>query len=288
MLADLHAGGDKHAPLVRAEMAEIRESMRVSQALGALVRWSEIFGSSNRLRIIDGLCVHIWTQLSGNNAVLYYVTYIMEMAGLTGNVNLIASRIQYVVNVVFTLRTILFLDRVGRRPALLFGSTFMMIWLYAIAGTMKTYGHSVPGGFEGSSVVTWTMDTDAPHAKGAVIAFTYLLVATYSFTWAPISWCYPPELFPVRLRGKAVSLATSANWAFGFANSYYSPPGYEHLQWRIFLLFGSFNVAAGLQAFFFFPETKGPQPRGCGRTLCVGSQGVEDGRFELQQAQPDR
>jgi hypothetical protein len=134
--------------------------------------------------------------------------------------NLMASSIQYVVNVIFTLPTILFPDRVGRRPALLFGSTFMVIWLYAIAGTMKTYGHNVPGGLEGSSVVTWIMDTDTPHAKGAVITFTYLLVATYRFNWAPISSCHPPELFPVRLRGKAVSLATPAKWAFGFAISY--------------------------------------------------------------------
>ena len=256
VLASVHGRGNPDAPVVLAEIAEIKESMQIAQAQGH-VRWAELYQPANAHRILNGIFVHIWTQLSGNNAVLYFVTYVLEMAGLTGNVNLLASSIQYVVNVVFTLPAIMFLDRLGRRPMLLFGSTFMMVFLYAIAGTMATYGHDVPGGFEGSTVVTWTMNADAPHAKGAVIACTYLLVATYSFTWAPISWCYPPELYPVRLRGKAVSLATSANWLFGFANSYYSPPAFQNLQWRVFLIFGSFNIAAGLHAFFLFPETKG-------------------------------
>ncbi|UKZ82930.1 hypothetical protein TrVFT333_010730 [Trichoderma virens FT-333] len=68
---------------------------------------------------------------------------------------------------------------------------------------MAQYGHYVPGGFDGSTAVTWTMNDDAKSAKAAVIAFTYLLVATYSFTWAPISWCYPSEIYHIRLRGKA-------------------------------------------------------------------------------------
>lgn len=50
-------------------------------------------------------------------------------------------------------------------------------------------------------------------AKG-LIACTYLFVASYAPTWGPVSWVYPPELYPLRLRGKAVALATSANWAF--------------------------------------------------------------------------
>lgn len=256
VLARVHGHGDANAPVVQAEIAEIREAMQLAQAQGQ-VRWAELFHRDNALRIFDGVFVHIWTQLSGNNAVLYYVSYIMEMAGLTGNVNLIASSIQYVLSVIFTLPAILLLDRIGRRPALIFGSVFMMIWLYAVAGVMAMYGREVPGGFNGSDVVTWTIDPQNKQAQAAVIACTYLLVAVYSCTWAPISWVYPPELYPVRLRGKAVSLAASANWIFGFANSYYSPPAFKTLQWRVFLIFGSFNIVAGIQAFLTFPETKG-------------------------------
>lgn len=205
---------------------------------------------------------------SGNNALLYYITYIFQMAGLTGNTKLLAASIQYIINVVMTLPAILFLDKVGRRPALLFGSVMMMTWLYATAGLLRVYGHGVPGGLDGNPVVTWVVH--GPASK-AVIASTYLLVATYSMTWAPISWIYPPEIYPIRLRGKVVSVATSANWILGFAISYFTPPSFKNLAWKTFLIFGTFNVAAGLHAYFFFPETKGKSLEGrpLPTSLCI-------------------
>lgn len=127
---------------------------------------------------------------------------------------------------------------------------------------LATYGHYVPGGVDGSTAVTWVINSNAPNAQQAVIACTHLLVATYSFTWAPVSWVYPPKLYPIRLRGKAVAVATSANWLLGFANSYYTPPTFKNIQWRTFVILGVFNVVAGIQAFFFFPETKGKSLEG--------------------------
>ncbi|EHK26748.1 uncharacterized protein TRIVIDRAFT_33863 [Trichoderma virens Gv29-8] len=189
VLASVHGQGNHQATIVQAQYAEIRESMAVAESQGE-VKWAELIHPDNIHRISNGIFVHIWTQLSGNNALLYYIVYIFQMAGLTGNVKLIASSVQYIINVVFTLPAIFFLDRIGRRPALIGGAFFMMIWLYSTAGVMAQYGHYVPGGFDGSTAA-------------AVIAFTYLLVATYSFTWAPISWCYPSEIYHIRLRGKA-------------------------------------------------------------------------------------
>lgn len=158
------------------------------------------------------------------------------MAGITGNVKLISASIQYIINVVMTLPAILFLDKIGRRPALLVGSILMMTWLFATAGLLKSYGHYVPGGLDGQTTVQWVVHGPASRA---VVACTYLLVATYSCTWAPISWVYvsfaallkrdkllisiqPPEIYPIRLRGKAVSIAASANWILGFAINYFT------------------------------------------------------------------
>lgn len=268
VLADLHGNGDPTAPMVQAEYAEIKEAMEVDAAMGR-VRWAELVDPQNFQRISCGIFVHIWTQLSGNNALLYYITYIFQMAGLTGNNKLIAASIQYVINVIMTLPAILFLDKIGRRPTLIFGSVMMMAWLYATAALLKVYGHGVPGGLDGQAVVTWVVY--GPASK-AVIACTYLLVATYSTTWAPISWVYPPEIYPIRLRGKVVSVATSANWIMGFAINYFTPPAFQNLAWKTFLIFGTFNVASGIHAFFFFPETKGQSLEGTYllRKLSVG------------------
>lgn len=85
----------------------------------------------------------------------------------------------------------------------------------ANAGLLAVHGvPHIPAPGEPSSV-TWVVPSKA--VGRAVIAMTYLFVASYAPTWGPVSWVYPPELFPTALRGKANSISTSANWIFNFA-----------------------------------------------------------------------
>lgn len=176
------------------------------------------------------------------------------MAGLTGNTNLVASSIQYVINVCMTIPALLFVDRWGRRPTLLVGAALMMTWMFANAGLLASYGHDVPGGVNHQAAASWSVS--GPASK-AVIACTYLFVASYAPTWGPVSWIYPPELYPLRVRGKAVALATSANWAFNFALGYFVPPAFENIQWEAYIIFGIFNFSMFVHVFFMFPETAG-------------------------------
>ena len=90
------------------------------------------------------------------------------------------------------------------------GATFMAIWMFANGGILAKYGVHRPDGIDGVREAT-TEVTGA--ASKAVIACSYLFVASFAPTWGPVSWVYPNELFSNRVRGKAVSLATSANWA---------------------------------------------------------------------------
>lgn len=132
------------------------------------------------------------------------------MAGLRGDINLVASSIQYIINVLMTIPALLFMDRWGRRPMFVIGAILMMTWMFANAGLMASYGKPAPpGGLGNIAEQSWEIG-GAP-AK-AVIACTYLFVASYAPTWGPASWVYPPEIFPLRIRGKAVAVATSANW----------------------------------------------------------------------------
>ena len=139
------------------------------------------------------------------------------MAGLSGDINLIASSIQYVINVGMTVFALVFIDRWGRRPPLLVGALLMATWMFANAGLMASYGHPAPpGGVNHVAEQSWEI-RGAP--ARAVIACTYLFVASYAPTWGPVSWVYPPELFSLRVRGKAVAITTASNWIFNFALS---------------------------------------------------------------------
>lgn len=177
------------------------------------------------------------------------------MAGLTGNTLLVSSSIQYVINVAMTVPALLWIDRWGRRLPLLVGAFFMMTFLFVNAGLLAARGRPAPpGGLNGVEAESWEI-TGAP--SKAVIACSYLFVASFAPTWGPVSWIYPPELFPLRVRGKAVALATSSNWAFNFALGYFVPPAFVNIQWKTYLLFGIFCAAMFIHVFIMFPDTAG-------------------------------
>lgn len=176
------------------------------------------------------------------------------MAGLSGNTLLVSSSIQYVINVVMTIPALIWVDRWGRRPTLLIGAALMATWLFANGSILAVYGKPQPGGLDDTREAT-TLVT-GPASK-AVIACSYLFVASFAPTWGPVSWIYPPELYPLRVRGKAVSLATSANWAFNFALGFFVPVAFENIAWRTYIVFGVFCVCMFIHVFFMFPETAG-------------------------------
>jgi hypothetical protein len=64
-------------------------------------------------------------------------------------------------------------------------------------------------------------------------------------------------LFPLRVRGKAVAVTTASNWIFNFALSYFVPPAFVNIKWKVYILFGVFCTVMTLHVFFLFPETSG-------------------------------
>ncbi|KAB8360753.1 hypothetical protein FH972_024487 [Carpinus fangiana] len=251
----VHGKGDPSAPVVEYEMNEIKEMVEFEKA-NSDVTYLDLFKPNMIHRTHIGLFMQIWSQLTGMNVMMYYINYIFLMAGKDDvSANLLASSIQYVINVVMTIPALLYVDRWGRRPTLLIGAALMMTWLFANAGIMATYGHwAGPEGVKGQKAASWFVEGAA--GKG-LIACTYLFVASYAPTWGPVSWIYPPELYPMRVRGKAVAFSTSGNWAFNTALGAFVPASFENIKWQTYVVFGVFCVAMWIHVFFFFPETAG-------------------------------
>src|SRR5438034_496830 len=177
------------------------------------------------------------------------------MAGLTGNTLLVSSSIQYVINVAMTVPALLWVDRWGRRLPLIVGAFFMMSFLFINAAVLATLGKPAPpGGLNNIESQSW--EISGPPSK-VIIACSYLFVASFATTWGPVSWIYPPELYPLRVRGKAVALCTSFNWAFNFALGHFVPPAFVNIKWKTYLLFAIFCAAMLVHVFFMFPETAG-------------------------------
>ena len=250
VLTLVHGKGDPNSPWVNREMEEIREMVEFERR-NADVTYLELLKPNMINRTHIGVFTQIWSQLTGMNVMMYYITYVFTMAGLGDDV-LPPSGIQFAINVIMTIPALLWMDRWGRRPTLLIGAFFMCLWLCINAGLFATYSNPIPR--EDRSSASVSMSVSGPAAK-AIIASTYLFVASFAPTWGPVSWTYPPELYPLRQRGKAVALCTSANWAFNFALAYFVPPAFANISWKTYVVFATFCFAMFWHVFFLFPET---------------------------------
>lgn len=181
---------------------------------------------------------------------------IMEGANI-GN-PLTAASIQYVLNVVLTLPAILFLDRIGRRFSMLFGSFMMMLMLFIAGALQAVYGQPNVGSVRNAqnSDISWVVP-DNKSVSYAIVAVTYIFVCVFATTWGPTSWTYPAEIFPTKIRAKAVSLATASNWFWNCILAFAVPPLLWNINWKMYMLFAAFNAIAFFHMFFTAPETKG-------------------------------
>ena len=193
-------------------------------------------------------------DLTDYRCTVYYIVYVMQSAGV--NDPLLTASIQYIINVVLTLPAIIFLDKWGRRPLLLLGSFSMMSCL-AISGALQgVYGKPNPGTDRGLSAISWVIVNHPGVSKG-IVACSYLFVATFAVSWGPTSWTYPAEIFPGKIRAKAVSLATATNWAWNCALAFAVPPLLWSINWKMYMIFAAFNAVAFIHMFLTAPETKG-------------------------------
>ncbi|KAI1332755.1 high-affinity glucose transporter [Xylariaceae sp. FL0255] len=250
VLTLVHGKGDPNAPIIAKELAEIKNVIDIHRH-NADVSWFEIIHPRMINRTHIGLFTQIWSQLTGMNVMMYYIAYVFTMAGMGDD--LLPSGIQFLINVVMTVPALIWQDTWGRRPTLLVGSALMCLFMALNAGLFGVYSRPATANDHFSTNAISMVIRGGP-AK-AVIASTYLFVASFASTWGPASWTYPPELYPLRVRGKAVALATSGNWAFNFALAYFTPIAFAQISWKAYILFAVFCASMFIHVFFLFPET---------------------------------
>ncbi|KAF8310974.1 glucose transporter [Clavulina sp. PMI_390] len=252
ILSDLHGKGDPNVALVQLEYNEIRASVEYDRTEGSK-SWMDIFAPGIFRRVGLGMSLQAWSQLSGMNVMMYYIVYVFESSGVTGrHATLVASSIQYALNVAMTVPAIIYIDKWGRRPMMILGFGGMSFWLWLVGGLQGGFGHW--GSVDGSTTWVVVNHTSVSHA---IEACSYLFVCTFAVTIGPTSWTYPAEIFPTRVRGKAVALSTASNWAFNTALAWAVPPALAHISYKTYFLFAAFNFVACIHMIFMFPETKG-------------------------------
>ena len=248
-LANIQARGDTQDPLVLAEWEEITTVLAAERL--AAPGWRKFVYNGMWRRTMAGFSVQAWQQMSGANVMTYYIVYVFQMAGLSGNVNLLASGVQYALFIIFTSIIFFYIDRTGRRPLLIYGALLMGCCHFVVAGCLSS-GTYVPTGVNGNLNVV--IKVTGP-AANTIIAFCYLLIIVYALTLAPVAWVYAAEVWSLETRATGMGIAAIGNWLFNFALGLFLPPAFRNIQYKIFVIFGILCFGAATQCYFTYPET---------------------------------
>lgn len=226
--ATLHRiGGESYA---ESEIAAVKEVLRREDG-----SFGELFSRRYRLPLAIAVVLMFGSQLSGINAIIYYSTEIFKNA--TGNSNAAFNSSIWIglVNFMATFIAIGLVDKAGRKPLLLFGNSVQVVALVAVG---FIYAHN-------------------PHSP-ALLGFVVLYIAAFAMAMGPLPWIVCSEIFPAKLRGRAMSVATFCIWTGCLIVAQTFPILLKRIgPTNTFWIYGTCSLATFLLVLWLLPETKG-------------------------------
>jgi len=196
----------------------------------------ELFRPRMRLVLVIGISVAVLQQVTGINSVFFYAPMIFEQSGIGTDASFMQAVLVGLVNLVFTVLAILFIDRLGRRPLLGAGLTGI-----AVCMLLLSYGFA-------------SAEMNSTIILVGILGF----VASFAISLGPVMWVLFSELFPNRIRGLAISFVGLINSAVSFSVQLIFPWELQNLGNSLtFLIYGLFAIVGLILLMRLLPETKG-------------------------------
>jgi SP family sugar:H+ symporter-like MFS transporter len=238
IFATLVPGGD-----VDRQIKDIEDSITQDrEGLKATLRGNR-FGLKPIVWI--GIILSVFQQFVGINVIFYYSTTLWRAVGFTESNSLLITVITSVTNVVVTIVAILLVDRVGRRPILLTGSIGMTVSLATMALAF-------------SFAVKENGAVSLPGAWGPIaLVAANLFVVCFGASWGPLVWVLLGEIFPTKIRAKALGVAAAAQWIANFLVTVSFPPMSDFSLTFTYGMYAAFALLSFFFVFFKIPETNG-------------------------------
>jgi MFS transporter, SP family, galactose:H+ symporter len=232
----------------RSTLIKIRKRSDVEDELDEIITslskqkagWKELFNPLIKPAMIVGVLLAIFQQVTGINTVIYYAPTIFEFAGFHSSAAAIfATFVVGFVNVGFTIVAIFLLDRIGRRKLLLIG-------LAGMSGTLIMLG----------IVFFLPSLLNVLGTLAAAILMAY--VGFFAIGLGPVFWLLISEIYPLKVRGLAMSIVTEANWGSNLVIALTFLILIQLLgRAGTFWLYGAVGIIALIFTYTYVPETKG-------------------------------
>uniref|UniRef100_A0A453BQJ7 Major facilitator superfamily (MFS) profile domain-containing protein n=1 Tax=Aegilops tauschii subsp. strangulata TaxID=200361 RepID=A0A453BQJ7_AEGTS len=206
--------------------------------------WRNILQRKYRPQLTMAIMIPFFQQLTGINVIMFYAPVLFETLGFKGDASLMSAVITGLVNVFATLVSVFTVDRLGRRKLFLQGGSQMLV-SQLVVGTLIAVKFGTSGVGE--------------MPKGyaaAVVLFICLYVAGFAWSWGPLGWLVPSEIFPLEIRPAGQSINVSVNMLFTFVIAQAFLTMLCHMKFGLFYFFAGWVVIMTVFIALFLPETK--------------------------------
>jgi SP family arabinose:H+ symporter-like MFS transporter len=197
---------------------------------------TSLFSKKYRFPVMLAVLFAFFNQVSGINAIIYYAPRIFEMTGLGASSSLLSTVGIGIINLLFTLLAMRFIDRIGRRVLMITGSVGLITTLGLV--TSAFFSTSLNG--------------------GAVSVYLFLYIAFFAFSQGAVIWVFIAEIFPNEVRAKGQTLGSVTHWLMAAMIAFSFPSLAENIGGGgVFLFFTIMMILQLLFAWKMMPETKG-------------------------------
>ncbi|KAM7254619.1 hypothetical protein ACFE04_003999 [Oxalis oulophora] len=208
--------------------------------------WRNLLQRKYRPQLTMAILIPFFQQFTGINVIMFYAPVLFNTIGFKDDASLMSAVITGVVNVAATVVAIVVVDKLGRRFLFLQGGVQMLLCQFVVAACIGAkFGVSGEPG-------------DLPKWYAIVVVFFICVyVSAFAWSWGPLGWLVPSEIFPLEIRSAAQSINVSVNMFFTFIIAQVFLKMLCYMKFGLFLFFAFFVIVMTIFMYFFLPETKG-------------------------------
>jgi sugar porter (SP) family MFS transporter len=176
----------------------------------------------------------VFQQISGINLITYYAAVIYRGLGMSDFMSRLLAALNGTEYFIASWPAVFLVERVGRRKLMLFGGVGQAATMAILAGvnSRNETGFQIAG-----------------------IVFLFVFNTFFAIGWLGMTWLYPAEIVPLRIRAPANALSTSANWIFNFLVVMITPIAFNNIGYQTYIIFAVINAFMVPCVYFFYPET---------------------------------
>ncbi|KAK2608184.1 hypothetical protein N8I77_006808 [Diaporthe amygdali] len=220
--------------IINSEFNEIKDTV-LEMSKGTFADLFTMGKDRNLHRTLLAYINQMFQQISGINLITYYAAVIYSNLGMSDFMSRLLAALNGTEYFIASWPAVFLVERVGRRKLMLFGAVGQAATMAILAG----------------------VNSD-PNNKGANIAgivFLFVFNTFFAVGWLGMTWLYPAEIVPLRIRAPANALSTSGNWIFNFMVVMITPVAFDTIGYQTYIIFAVINAFMVPSVYFFYPET---------------------------------